>query len=209
MGRVSTSEAVVLKTYDIGDSDRYCIFLTPLYGRINVCAKGVRKTTSKMGSSLQTFQYLNVDLAEHSSGFYLRSAKCLESFENIRKDISKFQSASRGCELIFRLIHESEPSENIFAILKAYLSICNESENEKLFPTLQMMLFRELGLLPSFREDESMSDSLKSYLSFVGSFEQSIENQISDSDLVKLSMVCNEILKDELNYPLKSESVSC
>jgi|GEM_PF-1869959 DNA repair protein RecO (recombination protein O) len=209
MGRVKTSEAIVLKTYDIGDSDRYCVFMTPLYGRINVCAKGVRKTTSKMGSSLQTFQFLQVDIAEHSSGFYLRSAKCLLAYENIRRDTNKFQAASRGCELILRLLHESEPSENIFAITNDYLKICNECENEKLFPTFQMMLFRELGLMPSFSEDESLSEELRSYMAFIGSLSECIEKPLSNDDLIKLTFICNEMLMKELNYPLKSEMVSC
>ena len=43
MGRLHLCEALVLKTYDIGDADRLCILLTNTRGRIAVVAKGVRK----------------------------------------------------------------------------------------------------------------------------------------------------------------------
>ena len=130
MGRVRTCEALVLKTYDIGDADRLCVLLTDTDGRLAVRAKGVRKLGSKWGSAMQSFQYLKVDLAEHSSGFYLRSAQCLSSFSRIRRDLEKFVLASRGSELLLHFLHDTEPSERIFALAREYFALCDECHAE-------------------------------------------------------------------------------
>lgn len=208
VGKIHTCEAIVLKTYDIGDSDRYCILLTPEHGRIAVCAKGVRKITSKMGSAIQSFQHLRVDLAEHSSGMYLRSARCVSSFSEIRKDMEKFSIASRGCELLLHFLHDTHPSEDIFAISLDYMNLCNDNLRSALFPTFQLMLLRELGLLPSFHEDKSLSNDLRSYLCSSASLAERIAIELSEVEEQRLRVLCHNILKEHLQFPLKSDGAN-
>ncbi len=152
MGRLKTTNALVLKTYDIGDADRFCVFLTESEGRVMVVAKGARKPQSKLSGALQSFQSLRVDLAEHSSGFYLRSAECLASYDHIRQDLQRFLLASKGAELLLHFLHDTEPQSSIFVLACDFFRECDRSFHDLLFPTFQLMLLKELGLLPSFEE---------------------------------------------------------
>ena len=182
MSRVNTTEALVLKTYDVGDADRFCVFLTKSQGRVAVMAKGVRKLQSKLSGATQSFQHLQVDLAEHSSGAYLRSAKCISSFDGIRQNTEKFVMASRGAELLLNFLHDTDPAPSIFELALQYFSECDGGVEDLLFPTFQLKLMKELGLLP----------------------ERSLA--ILDSgDHRKISCFCDEVLREHLSFPLKSD----
>jgi DNA repair protein RecO (recombination protein O) len=206
MGRLHTSEALVLKTYDIGDADRFCILLTESQGRLAVCAKGVRKLTSKWGSAIQSFQHIKVDLAEHSSGMYLRSAECLSSFSSIRTDVRRFTLASRGAELLMHFLHDTEPSPSIFLLAREYFEQCDAVESGPLlFSTFQMMFLKELGLLPAYDQDGS---AFSSYLNSDEPLGQRSKMQLSPEDQRKAQKLCDELLQDHLSFPLKSSKVA-
>ena len=55
-------DAVVLRTYKSGEADRIVVLWTRLHGKVRVIAKGARKTTSRLGATLETLACVNVDL---------------------------------------------------------------------------------------------------------------------------------------------------
>lgn len=182
MSRVNTTEALVLKTYDVGDADRFCILLTKSKGRVAVMAKGVRKLQSRLSGAMQSFQHLQVDLAEHSSGMYLRSAKCISSFGGIRQDTAKFVMASRGAELLLHFLHDTDTAPSIFELARQYFSECDGGVAGLLLPTFQLKLMKELGLLP----------------------ERSLAI-LNSGDTQKISCFCDEVLREHLSFPMRSD----
>ena len=64
MSRTRSVEAIILRTIDIGDADRFCILFTKEAGRKGARARGVRKTMSRLGGLLLPFRHLRIDLAE-------------------------------------------------------------------------------------------------------------------------------------------------
>ena len=54
---VFTTDALVLKSIEVGDNDRLLTLLTPENGRINVIAKGVKSIKSKNSAISQPFIY--------------------------------------------------------------------------------------------------------------------------------------------------------
>ena len=215
MARMHTCEALVLKAYDIGEADRFCVFLTDTQGRIPVRAKGVRKLGSKNGSAIQSFQHLIVDLSEHSSGLYLKSAKCISSFPRIREDVAKFTLASRASELLLHFLHDTEPSNSIFLLTKDYFECCDEGVGSILFQTFELMLLRELGFLPSFSEGVSQkafgindaSSEFSSYLCSDSPFRERANMMLSDKDKMMLKGLCDLLLEDHLSFPMRSVGV--
>ena len=210
MGRTLTSSALVLKTYDIGDADRLCILLTEQSGRLAALSKGVRKPKSRWSGALQSFQHLQVDLSEHSSGWYLRSAECISSFDGLRRDMEKFRVASEGCELLLRFLHDTEDgAEPIFHLTRDFLQALNRSPSPLLLPTFRLSLLTALGSLPSFTEYSraNISPSLRSWLSSQASFTGKIACTLSASDMTQLHRLSETFVRDHLSFPLKS--VSC
>lgn len=57
-------EAIVLRTYQLGEADRIINLLTRQHGKIRAVARGVRRTSSKFGARLEPFSHIDVQLAE-------------------------------------------------------------------------------------------------------------------------------------------------
>ncbi|TRY19504.1 DNA repair protein RecO [Tessaracoccus rhinocerotis] len=57
-------EAVVLRTYQLGEADRIICLLTRAHGKVRAVAKGVRRTSSKFGSRLEPFSHVDIQFAE-------------------------------------------------------------------------------------------------------------------------------------------------
>jgi DNA repair protein RecO len=201
----ATCQAIVLKTYDCGEADRLCILLSDMYGRIAVRAKAVRKIESKWGSSVQSFQHLTVDLSEHSSGWYLQSALCVDSFSTLRSDLRKFVMAGRGAELLLHFLHDTEPSERIFSLAREYFEECHAGAPDLLFPTFQMMLLDELGLLPAFERDGT---ALSSYLRADASLSERSRMALGKGELEKVRALCDALLREHLSFPMRSGKVA-
>ncbi|RMB60304.1 DNA repair protein RecO [Tessaracoccus antarcticus] len=57
-------EAVVLRTYQLGEADRIINLFTRQHGKVRAVAKGVRRTSSKFGARLEPFSHIDVQLAQ-------------------------------------------------------------------------------------------------------------------------------------------------
>lgn len=55
-------DAVVLRTYKLGEADRIVVLLTRDHGQVRAVAKGVRRTTSRFGSRLEPFNVAELQL---------------------------------------------------------------------------------------------------------------------------------------------------
>src|SRR3970282_150712 len=51
--RLYKTEAIVLRSMDLGEADRVLTVLTPRLGKLRVIAKGVRRPKSRIGGRLQ------------------------------------------------------------------------------------------------------------------------------------------------------------
>ncbi len=60
-------EAVVLRTQKLGEADRIVTLLTREHGRVRGVARGVRKTSSRIGARLEPFGHVDVQLYEGRS----------------------------------------------------------------------------------------------------------------------------------------------
>ena len=60
-------EGVVLRAQKLGEADRIVTLLTREHGRVRAVAKGVRKTTSRLGARVEPFMLVDVQLYEGRS----------------------------------------------------------------------------------------------------------------------------------------------
>ena len=62
MSRSTTTEAVVLRSFRLGEADRVLHLYTADHGRLSAVAKGVRKTKSRFGARLEPFSHVELVL---------------------------------------------------------------------------------------------------------------------------------------------------
>ena len=82
------TEAIVLRTYRLGEADKIVSLFTRQFGRLRAAAGGAQRTKSRYGGTLEPLSYIRLWLFERENRDLLRlnSAELLESFFDMQKD---------------------------------------------------------------------------------------------------------------------------
>ncbi|QPK94490.1 DNA repair protein RecO [Actinomyces sp. zg-332] len=120
--KIYRSEAIVLRTRKLGESDKIITIFTKEYGIRNAVAKGVRKTTSKIGARVEPFNCIDVQIYEGRSLDNITQVEIIDAFsKNISKSFESFTTANLISELCEKLIEEKEQALSLYSLLKGAL----------------------------------------------------------------------------------------
>jgi DNA repair protein RecO (recombination protein O) len=124
------ADAIVLRSFRTGEADRVVHLLTPA-GRVNVIAKGARKTTAKMGARLEPMTRIEAMIQPGKGDLAtITGAHVLWSGDDLRRDPVRVLAATGGIEAIVRLFPEPEPDQRLFDGLARYLVAMTEPLGE-------------------------------------------------------------------------------
>ena len=120
------SQAIVLRTRKLGESDKIITLFTKDYGIRHAVARGVRKTTSKLGARVEPFNCVDVQLYQGRSLDTVVQVEIVNAYSaSLSKDLSAFAAASLICELTEKLLFEDEVSLPLYSLLNGGLfSLC-------------------------------------------------------------------------------------
>lgn len=206
MARNETVEAVVLKAYDVGEADRFCILLTKERGRIAARARGARKLGSKMGGSLLPFQYVQAVLHNGSHGCTIVSVHTLHAAE--RNDLDAFYEKQQSAELLLHLLHDEEPLPDVFALTKD-LAVLNDVK-QGLFVAFSIRLLHHLGMLPLHTEgtlNEALRSDERAYMEAALSERWHAVPETSAKGKTRLRRLCERIVNNHSHGMLTSTKV--
>lgn len=130
-------EAIVLRTYKSGESDRVVVLWTKSHGKLRALARGVRKATSKLGSGLEVMAHVDILLAETKGELYqVRQVQHVNRFSTIRQDFDRLSAGLALVEVVDAIPTDSVPDLEIFTMLgRALLSLDNEEFSPVLVPS--------------------------------------------------------------------------
>lgn len=152
-----TLDAVVLRTIDIGEADRFCILLTSERGRIAARARAVRKTSSRMGGSLLPMQRLLVDISEHGSGLLITGVSQPKNQSTSHQTFHAFVTHAQGIDLLLACTEDDEPILPVFDLVCCFIS-CSPDALPGLLPAFQARLLHLLGFMPARAEDSRIQN---------------------------------------------------
>ncbi len=149
-----STEAVILRSYDLKDADRIVVFLTREFGLIRGVAKGAKKLKSRFGGSLEPvsvvdlvfFRKENRDLAS------INSVEILKAHFDIASDPDFQLLYSEFVSLILDFVPPDDTDERIFRMLVSCID-AYASDNEKrlaLEVYFQYWILKFAGYLPSW-----------------------------------------------------------
>lgn len=114
-------EAVVLRTWKLGEADRIISLHTLSHGKVRCVAKGVRRTRSKFGARLESACHVAVQLYRGRSELQtVTQAETLDRFASLRAQPERFARASAMLEAVDQLAQEGEAdSERHLLLVRA------------------------------------------------------------------------------------------
>ncbi|WP_291380024.1 DNA repair protein RecO [Demequina sp.] len=148
--------AIVLRTHKLGEADRIVTMLTRTHGKVRAVAKGVRRTTSRIGSRMEPFMLADVQLYEGRNLDIVSQVETLEPYaRRICEDYGLFTAATAMVETVDALVdHEKEPARDHFMLLHGGLGALSRREHDAGL-VLDSFLLRSLalaGYAPTFDE---------------------------------------------------------
>jgi DNA repair protein RecO (recombination protein O) len=161
------TEAIILRQRRLGEADRILCVYTPTYGKVDVKARGVRKTTSRMSGHLQPLTRCMLQLAQGHVNDVVAGCETLESFQPLRDDLDRLSRALYAAELVDRFVPERAHSYPTYRLLAETLRRLTEADDLD-----QTMRFFEMRLLDQcgFRPELDLCSGCGSRLEAVENF---------------------------------------
>jgi DNA repair protein RecO (recombination protein O) len=117
--RLYRDEGVVLRTQKLGEADRIVTVLTRRHGRVRAVAKGVRRTRSRFGATVEPFSHVDLQLHAGRSLDVVVQAESLHAYgERLVADYARYTAGTAVLETAERLTaEEREPSLRLFLLV--------------------------------------------------------------------------------------------
>ena len=113
------SEAIVLRTYPMGEADRLVSFLSRSAGRLRGVAAGAKRPKSRFGSTLQVLSHIKIWYYERETRDLVRisQGELIESFLAAQSDYSRGLAVALLSEVAEVVLPEKEPSDPVFRLV--------------------------------------------------------------------------------------------
>ncbi|MDP1677877.1 MAG: DNA repair protein RecO [Bacteroidota bacterium] len=124
------TEAVILHSFNYGDTSKIVTVYSRGYGKIKVVAKGARNPkTNKFGSSLELMTHSSIVLykKEHKDLHLLSKSEIVYPFNRMQDDSEKILTGLALIELVNMVMHDEEENETIFSLLVESLETIDQS----------------------------------------------------------------------------------
>ena len=141
-------EAIVVRTYKLGEADRIVVLFTKARGKVRAVAKGVRKTTSRFGSRLEPTSHVALQLYEGRNLDTITQAESLDHFRAIRDDLDRIARAASMLEAVDHITEEREPNGRLFAMLLGALRALAADDHPLIAPAFFWKLLALEGFAP-------------------------------------------------------------
>ena len=145
-------EAIVIRTYKLGEADRIIVLFTMGRGKVRCVAKGVRKTTSRFGSRLEPTSHVALQLYEGRELDTITQAEAIDVFGAIRDDLDRIARASAMLEAVEQITQEREPNKRLFAMLLGALRTLAAHDHPLIVPAFFWKLLALEGFAPMVEE---------------------------------------------------------
>jgi DNA repair protein RecO (recombination protein O) len=148
-GRTYRTEAVVLRSFRLGEADRVLHLYTLDRGRIGAVAKGIRKTKSRFGARLEPLSHVDVLLHQGSGELQtVTGVELIRSHHNAREDQYRLGVGLVGAEAMLRLFTEQERNPRAFQAVTRFLDLLEDLPSRESRPSLDpLALSFQLKLL--------------------------------------------------------------
>jgi DNA repair protein RecO (recombination protein O) len=113
------TEAIILKTFSLGEADRLVSFFGRTSGRMRGVASGARRIKNRYGSTLEILSHVQLWYIEKETRDLVRIQQCelLESFHKSQSDYELSTGLAVVSEVSEQVLPEHEAAESMFRLL--------------------------------------------------------------------------------------------
>ena len=128
-----STEGLVIKEMNVGESDRLVTLFTRDYGILKAFAPGAKSIKSKKGAATSLLTYSNVTLVKKKDTFRISEASPIALFFSLGSDIEVLALSQYFCELAYKF---GENGASNPEMLRLFLNSLHFLNKEKRYPPL-------------------------------------------------------------------------
>ncbi|MBU2462046.1 DNA repair protein RecO [bacterium] len=146
------TKGIVLLQRKGQEADKNVVLWTLNYGKMEFCAKGLRKIRSRLGATLEPFTLTEIAFWWGERLAIIREAKIIHPYSEIKENLDLIESASFLAKVVDRLTQQNHPDKDLFALIISVLLWLSEGGNPLIKPFFSLRLLSLLGLSPQIAE---------------------------------------------------------
>jgi len=148
------SEAIVLRTYPLRESDLLVTLFTRLEGKVKGVARAAKKSKRRFGGALEPMTYVRAvyDDRERQELVRLDSCEVIESPMTGEVTYARATALAHVAELLDQLMPDREASDAVFRLTLAVLGELRGSALWMPVTYFELWMTRLMGFLPEFAE---------------------------------------------------------
>lgn len=147
-------EGVVLRVQKLGEADRIITLLTRRNGRVRAVAKGVRRTRSKFGATVEPFSHVDLQLYRGSELDIVTQAESLTAYgEQVVTHYGRYTAGTAVLETAERLTaEEREPALRLFLLVVGALRALSERDPSLVLDAFLLRAMSVSGYAPALHD---------------------------------------------------------
>ena len=127
-----TTNVINLKSYNISEADKIVVMYSKEKGLIKGVAKGIKKTTSKLGGRMDMLVANKLMLNKGKTLDTICQAEALNTFYSLRNDMNKLFYAMYCSEIVSNFGIENDPnSEEIYNLFYTFLEKLSNTKTKE------------------------------------------------------------------------------
>jgi DNA repair protein RecO (recombination protein O) len=132
------TRALVLRTFDQGESDRVVHLYSEALGRVSAIAKGARRSKRRFPGTLEILSIDDVRLVDppRAQLARLEGAKLVRAFEGIPANLGRYAIACQFLELLNRATPDRQPQPELFQFAFGVLDVLDAETPDPLLALL-------------------------------------------------------------------------
>lgn len=147
------SDAIILKTYPLGEADRIVVFFSRDHGKVRGVANGARKMKNRFGAALEPLAHSRIQFFERENRdlVRIRTADLLDSPMGLFADYERAVFAAELVDLTDRFVQEHQPQDAVFRLVRMTQQAAERScPLEIALCYFEVWMLRLAGVFPDF-----------------------------------------------------------
>jgi DNA repair protein RecO (recombination protein O) len=126
---LNSTEAIILRTYNLGEADKIAVCLTRCCGVMRGVAHGARRVKSRFGASLEPYTVITLNYFEKEGRELVsfRQAEILQSYFTLAHNMEAVATLAYISELTTEFSPPHEPNEKLFRLVSACLQALSQT----------------------------------------------------------------------------------
>jgi DNA repair protein RecO (recombination protein O) len=148
------TQAIVLKSFPLTNSDMIITFFTPFSGKLCLIAKNAKKSIKRFGACLDLITMTDIEYSEKRTSDLgkLNNIDLIDNYEELKKNYQKIMTATYFIDLINNFYPIKLSSQNTYKLLSMTLTYMNtKADTGSILEAFQIKALCALGIKLNYK----------------------------------------------------------